>query len=88
MIYNIEQLLQNTQLKQQVKESSNLVEAIKLIVNAGAQKGYSFTQENVAQLVSELTLDERELSESELLAVTGGLRGSAITGLSFYDCCW
>lgn len=88
MIYNIEQLLQNTQLKQQVKESSNLVEAIKIIVNAGLQKGYSFTQENVAQLVSELTLDERELSESELLAVTGGLRGSAITGLSFYDCCW
>ncbi|WP_009630796.1 hypothetical protein [Synechocystis sp. PCC 7509] len=88
MIYNIKQLLQNTQLKQQVKESSNLVEAIKLIVNAGVQKGYTFTQENVAQVVSELILDERELSESELLAVTGGLRGSAITGLSFYDCCW
>lgn len=88
MIYKIEQLLQNTQLKQQVKESSNLVEAIKLIVNAGVQKGYSLTQENVAQVLSELILDEGELSESELLAVTGGLRGSAITGLSFYNCCW
>jgi hypothetical protein len=88
MIYNIKHVLQNTQLKQQVKESTNLVEAIKLIENAGVQKGYFFTQENVAQVVSELLLEEQELSEPELLAVTGGLRGSAITGLSFYDCCW
>lgn len=87
MIENIKELLQNTQLQQQIKEAANSAAAIKLIATAGTQMGYSFTQESIAQVVSELML-ERELSEADLLAVAGGLRGSAITGLSFYNCCW
>jgi hypothetical protein len=74
MIQNIKELLQNAQLQQQVKEADNLAEAIKLIATAGLQKGYSFTQESVAQAIGELMLGEHELSEDDLLSVAGGLR--------------
>jgi predicted ribosomally synthesized peptide with nif11-like leader len=73
MIQNIKEMLQNAQLQQQVKAATNLVEAIKLIVSAGAEKGYSFSQESVAQAIDSLMSDERELSEEDLLAVAGGL---------------
>jgi hypothetical protein len=71
MIQNIKELLQNTQLQQQVKETSNLLDAIKLITTAGAQKGYSFTQGSVAQAIAGLMLEDRELAEADLLAVSG-----------------
>lgn len=86
MIQNIKELLKNTQLQQQVKEAANLAEAIKLIATVGVQKGYSFTQENVAQVVNTLMLEEHELSEEDLLAVAGGLRNSSMTG-SILSCC-
>jgi predicted ribosomally synthesized peptide with nif11-like leader len=85
MIQNIKELLQNSQLQQQVKEASNLVEAIKLITTAGAEKGYSFTQESVTQVVSKLMLEEQELSEDDLLAVAGG-RGCWNTYNSWFRC--
>jgi TRAP-type C4-dicarboxylate transport system permease large subunit len=72
MIQHIKELLQNTQLQQQVKEAANLAEAIKVITTAGAQKGYFFTQENVAQVVSEAMLELQDLPEADLLAVAGG----------------
>jgi predicted ribosomally synthesized peptide with nif11-like leader len=84
MINNIKELLQNTQLQQQVKASANLAEAIKLITTAGVQKGYSFTQESVAQLISGLMLGEHELSEEDLLAVAGGYK-PACTPWSQYE---
>lgn len=74
MIQNIKKLLQDDRLQQQVKEAANLVAAIKLITTVGAQKGYSFTQESVAQALTSLLLEEHELSESDLLAVAGGLQ--------------
>jgi methionine salvage enolase-phosphatase E1 len=74
MIQNIKELLQNAQLQQQVKEAANLAEVIKLITTAGAQKGGSFTQESVAQMISGLVLEDHELTEADLLAVSGGLR--------------
>ena len=79
MIQNIKELLQNTQLQQQVKAAANLAEAIKLITTVGVEKGYSFTQESVAQAISGLMLEEHELSEAELQAVAGG-RYCAETG--------
>lgn len=72
MLENIKELLQNTQLQQQVKAAANLAEAIKLITTAGAQKGYSFTQESVAGAIGGLMLGDRELSETDLLSVAGG----------------
>ncbi|MFN6565697.1 Nif11-like leader peptide family natural product precursor [Dendronalium sp. ChiSLP03b] len=86
MITNIKELLQNTQLQQQVKAAANLADVIKLITTAGVQKGHSFTQESIAQVVGGLILEERELSEADLLAVAGGLRASSITG-SILSCC-
>ncbi|OUL21110.1 Nif11-like leader peptide family natural product precursor [Nostoc sp. RF31YmG] len=73
MIQNIKELLQNAQIQQQIKEAANLTEAIKLITTAGAQKGYSFTQESVAQVVSKLMLEGHELTESDLLSIAGAL---------------
>lgn len=87
MIQNIKELLQNAQLQQQIKEATNLVEAIKLITNAGTQKGYSFTQESIAQVVSGLMLQERELSEADLLNVAGGLQ-SFTSWESFFGHCY
>lgn len=74
MIQIIKELLLNAQLKQQVKEAANLIEAIQLITLAGVEKGYSLTQENVAQAISGLMLGEQELSEEDLQVVAGGLR--------------
>jgi cobalamin biosynthesis protein CbiD len=85
MIQNIKELLQNTQLQQQIKEANNLVEAIKLITTAGTQKGYSFTQESIAQVVNGLMLEERELSESDLLTVAGGRQ--SFTGFESFMWC-
>lgn len=72
MIQNIKELLQNTQLQQQVKQAANLAEAIKLITTAGVEKSYLLTQESVAQVVSGLMLEEHTLLEDDLLAVAGG----------------
>lgn len=87
MIQHIKELLQNAQMQQQVKEATNVVEAIKLITIASTQKGYSFTQESIAQVVSELMLEERELSEADLLNVAGGLQ-SFTTWESFFGHCY
>jgi hypothetical protein len=83
MIQNIKELLRNTQLQQQVKEAANLTEAIKLITIAGAKKGYSFTQESVAQVVSGLMLEEYALTESDLLTVAGGRMPDCKCGLVY-----
>jgi predicted ribosomally synthesized peptide with nif11-like leader len=72
MLENIKELLQNAQLQQQVKAATNLAAAIELITTAGAQKGYSFTQESVTQALGGLMLGDRELSEADLLSVAGG----------------
>lgn len=71
MIQNIKDLLRNDRLQQQVKEAGNLVDVIKLITTAGAQKGYSFTQDSLSQAIAGLMLEERELAEADLLAVSG-----------------
>lgn len=83
MIQSIKELLQNVHLQQQIKETANLAEAIKLITTAGAQKGYSFTQESVAQVVSGLMLEESALTESDLLMVAGGLQPDCKCGLVY-----
>ncbi|OUL21138.1 Nif11-like leader peptide family natural product precursor [Nostoc sp. RF31YmG] len=83
MIQNIKELLQNTQLQQQIKEAANLAEAIKLITTAGAQKGHAFSQESVAQVVGGLMLESHELTESDLLMVAGGLMPDCKCGLIY-----
>jgi predicted ribosomally synthesized peptide with nif11-like leader len=72
MLSNIKELLQNAQLQQQIKTAANQADAIKLLILAGAEKGYTFTAESVSQVLSELTSPSNELSEEELLGVSGG----------------
>ncbi|BAY08492.1 Nif11-like leader peptide family natural product precursor [Calothrix sp. NIES-2098] len=71
MIRSIEELLQNIEIQQQVKEANNLAETTKLITTVGAEKGYSLTEQQVAQLASELMLEKLELRETDLLTVAG-----------------
>jgi hypothetical protein len=56
-----------------VNDAADLAEAVTLITTAGAHKGYAFTHESVAQALSGLLFEEQELSESDLLAVAGGI---------------
>ncbi|BAY78520.1 hypothetical protein NIES25_49950 [Nostoc linckia NIES-25] len=86
MLQQIKELLQNAQLQQQVQAAANQAEAIKLIAIASAEKGYNFTVESLSQMLAELTfVDSNELSEEELLSVSGGMM--ADTGHSHMSCC-
>ncbi|MBH8561769.1 Nif11-like leader peptide family RiPP precursor [Nostoc sp. CENA67] len=85
MLHQIKELLQNTQLQQQVKAATNQAEAIKLLAIASAEKGYNFTVEAISQILAELTfVDSYELSEEELLSVSGGAAGDTHVHMS---CC-
>jgi hypothetical protein len=73
MLNHLKTLLSDGHLQQQVKHATNLTEAIKLIVTVGAARGYNFSKEGVVQMLTTLTpMKENELSEEELLAVSGG----------------
>ncbi|ACC83385.1 hypothetical protein [Nostoc punctiforme] len=73
MLHQIKELLQNAQLQQQVKTAANQAEAIKVLAIASADKGYNFTVEAISQMLAELTsVASDELSEEELLSVSGG----------------
>ena len=76
MLNQIKALLQDRQLRQKIKEAKTLDEAIKLIMTADAEKGNNFTTEDVTQMLIKLAPDSGneliELSESDLLAVSGG----------------
>ncbi|MBD2247513.1 Nif11-like leader peptide family natural product precursor [Nostoc sp. FACHB-888] len=74
MLHQIKELLQNTQLQQQIKAATNQSEAIKVLAIASTEKGYNFTVEAISQMLVELTfVDSNELSEEELLSVSGGM---------------
>ncbi|MEH2139053.1 Nif11-like leader peptide family natural product precursor [Nostoc sp.] len=86
MLQQIKELLQNAQLQQQVNAAANQAEAIKLLAIAGVEKGYNFTIESVSQVLTELTsVDSNELSEEELLSVSGGMMPN--TGHVHMSCC-
>ncbi|MDZ8237171.1 MAG: Nif11-like leader peptide family natural product precursor [Nostoc sp. ChiQUE01a] len=85
MLHQIKELLQNVQLQQKLTAAANEAEAIKLLAIAGAEKGYKFTVEGLSQVLTELTSVEfGELSEEELLGVSGGLIN---TGHGHASCC-
>ncbi|MBW4429678.1 MAG: Nif11-like leader peptide family RiPP precursor [Nostoc desertorum CM1-VF14] len=74
MLHQIKELLQNTQLQQQIKAATNQAEAIKVLAIASTEKGYNFTVEAISLMLAELTfVDSNELSEEELLSVSGGM---------------
>lgn len=86
MLQQIKDLLHNPQVQETVKSAANQAEAIKLLMIAGAEKGYNFTVESMFQVLAELAaVQGNELSEEELLTVSGGRM--AETGHSHMSCC-
>ncbi|MBW4574203.1 MAG: hypothetical protein KME08_02860 [Aphanothece sp. CMT-3BRIN-NPC111] len=73
MLDQIKALLQEAQLRQQLLAAADREEVIKLITTAGAEKGYTFTDESVSQAATELMSEGEELTEEDLLAVAGGI---------------
>ncbi|MEH2115130.1 Nif11-like leader peptide family RiPP precursor [Nostoc sp.] len=88
MLHQIKELLQNAQLQQQVKAAANQAEAVKVLAIASAEKGYNFTLEAISQMLAELTfVDSNELSEEELLSVSGGMMADSAAKLCHTASC-
>ncbi|MDJ0590504.1 MAG: hypothetical protein QNJ72_10970 [Pleurocapsa sp. MO_226.B13] len=93
MLNQIKALLQDRQLRQKIKQAKTLDEAIELIMTADAEKGDNFTTEDVNQILTKLAPGSgnewQKLSESDLLAVAGGVSpktdSRSCVGL---DCCY
>lgn len=76
MLNHIQTLLNDSQLQQKIKQATDLAEVVKLIVSAGASKGYDFSKEAVSQVVMTLMpMESSELSEEDLLTVSGAQLG-------------
>ncbi|MEA5626765.1 Nif11-like leader peptide family natural product precursor [Nostoc sp. UHCC 0251] len=90
MLSQIQSLLQNSQLRENIQAAVTQTEAIKLLLIASAEKGYTFTVESIAQILSELNSAESvELTEEELLGVSGGMPLQHTNSCNHhYSCCW
>jgi hypothetical protein len=83
MLNQIKTLLNDTQLRQQLKAVNSLADEIALIKSAGAQKGYQFSHDGLAQLLQRQreTIDEKALLDiagSGLAKITGNQSGCSI----------
>ncbi|MDJ0591571.1 MAG: Nif11 family protein [Pleurocapsa sp. MO_226.B13] len=78
MLNQIKALLQDGQLRQKIKAAKTQDEVIELMATIAAEKGNNFTTEDVTQMLTKLAPGSGneliELSESDLLAVAGGIR--------------
>jgi hypothetical protein len=73
MLNNLKDLLQNSHLQAKIKAAADQSTVIDLLLTAGAEKGYAFTIEKILQLLGELNNTLNELSEDDLLGVSGGI---------------
>jgi hypothetical protein len=73
MLNNLKELLQNSQLQAKIKAATDQSTVIDLLLTAGIEKGYAFTVEKIFQLLGELNDTLNELSEDDLLVVSGGI---------------
>src|SRR5688572_21390712 len=75
MLNQIKDLLQNEQLRDALRAARDKAEAVSLLLTTSAAKGHHFTVDGMSRLLADLTpADPMELSEGELLNVSGGLR--------------
>jgi predicted ribosomally synthesized peptide with nif11-like leader len=84
MLNNLRDLLQNSQLQAKIKAATDKASAIELLILAGAEKGYTFTAENISAFLAEVNNVSHELSEDDLLVVSGGLPPAS--ELTIYKC--
>jgi hypothetical protein len=73
MLNNLKELLQNSQLQAKIKAAADQAAVIELLLIAGAEKGNAFTINGITQLLGELNATSHELSEDDLLGVSGGI---------------
>jgi hypothetical protein len=78
MLNNLKELLENTHLQEKIKSAADQSTVIDLLLTAGAEKGYAFTAEKIFQLLGELNDTLNELSEDNLLIISGGLAPATI----------
>jgi predicted ribosomally synthesized peptide with nif11-like leader len=72
MLNNLKELLQNSNLQEKIKAAADKATVIELLLIAGAEKGYSFTVESINNFLSETNTPSNELSENDLLGMSGG----------------
>jgi hypothetical protein len=75
----LQELLQNAELKAKLKAAQSEAEASKVIAAAAAAQGYTLSEERASRLLAELMPKNDELSEDDLLGVAGGMGLSAPT---------
>ncbi len=72
MLDKIKAVLQDTKLRQKIKEAKTQDEAIKVLTTAVAEKGENFATEDVTKLLTYVALQTiPEMSEEDLQAVAG-----------------
>ncbi|GAB4372265.1 MAG: hypothetical protein Kow00121_14460 [Elainellaceae cyanobacterium] len=54
MLNHIKSLLKDAKLRQELQETDDFTEAVKLIRTAGAAKGYNFPKESVSQVLTDI----------------------------------
>jgi fructose-1-phosphate kinase PfkB-like protein len=72
MLDNLKELLQNPQLQANIKVATDKAAIIELLLTASVEKGYAFTIESINNFLAELNPIANELSEDDLLVVSGG----------------
>jgi hypothetical protein len=73
MLNNLQDLLQSPQLQAKIKAATDKAAAIELLILTGAEQGYNFTAEKISVFLTEVNNVSHELSEDDLLVVSGGL---------------
>jgi hypothetical protein len=86
MLNNLKELLQNSQLQAKIKAAVDKATAIELLLTAGAEKGYTFTAESITSLLAEINATSNEISENDLLGMSGGVPWSYRCRTSEYSC--
>ncbi|MBD2033940.1 Nif11-like leader peptide family natural product precursor [Leptolyngbya sp. FACHB-321] len=74
-------ILRDSTIQEQLKVSTDQVGFAKLMVELGAEKGYSFTTADVEEQLSVgQAVEVRDLCDEELEAVAGGAQGANVIG--------
>ena len=88
MLRELKELLSIASVRDAMARTASRADAIGLLISAAAQKGHRFTVEGVSQALSTLNpVRTRELSEQELVLVSGGLMASSAPRLCHTESC-
>ena len=97
MFDQIKRLLEKTEVRDAVRKASSREAAVKTLVDAGSDHGFSFTVAGVSRALDAMNpMRSRGLSESELLMVSGGMPPDSAPKLchtyscggNHAGCCW